>query len=171
MIRLSRSVAVWLAAILLVSAAHAQQAAPAPANPPSPAQLALARELIDLMGLSKLADPIMPAFGNQIRQRSVTRPELTKDLEQVLQSLGPELDQQKQLLLETAPRLYASAFTEAELKEIIAFYKTPAGQKYFQATPTILDEVDAETRRWAERVSEYVMTRVRAEMAKRGHQM
>jgi hypothetical protein len=168
MILPSRLLAVWLAAVLLTSAAHAQQ--PAPASP-SPAQLALARELTDLMGLSKIADPMMPAFANQIRQRTVTRPELINDLEQVLQSMGPEIEKQKQPLIEVPARLYANAFTEAELKDIIAFYKTPAGQKYFQTTPRILDEMDVETRRWGDHVSQYVMNRVRAEMAKRGHQM
>ena len=170
MIRLvCRSAAVCIAATLFVSAAQAQQSAPVAATP-SPGHLALARELTDLMGLSKLVDPILPAFGNQIRQRTITRPELSKDLEQVLAALNPEIDQQKKAIMEVPPRLYANAFTEAELKDIIAFFKTSAGQKYFQVTPRILDQLDAETRRWAERVSEFVTRRVRDELGKRGHQ-
>jgi uncharacterized protein len=178
---LSRCAAFSLAASLLLSGAQAQQAPPRPAQPQggapapaanlSPTHLALARELTTMMGLSRLVDPILPAFGQQLRQRTVTRPELTKDLDQVLEALKPELEQQRQVMLDTTVRLYANAFTEAELKDLVAYFKTPTGQKYFQVTPKVLDLIDVETRRWAERVSEYVMVRVRAEMGKRGHQM
>ena len=62
--------------------------------------------------------------------------------------------------------------TEAELKDIAAFYKSPAGMKYvadpawrarrYRARSGHLDQ---------QTVSEYVMTRARAEMSKRGHQL
>jgi hypothetical protein len=106
-----------------------------------------------------------------VRQRTVTRPELTKDLDQVLESLKPEIEQQKQLIVDATVRLYASSYTEAELKDLITFFKAPTGQKYLQATPRILDKLDFEIRRWADRLSAAVMDRVRTEMAKRGHQM
>jgi hypothetical protein len=101
----------------------------------------------------------------------VTRPELGKDLDQVLDGLKPELEAQKQTMVDAAARLYARAFTEAELKDLVAYYKTPTGQKYLQLAPRLLDELSVDTQRWTERVSEFVMTRVRAEMAKRGHQI
>jgi hypothetical protein len=182
MIRLlSPSAVGCVAAVLLATAAQGQQApagaAPpartaAPAAPaPSPAHLALARELITINGLSRLVDPFMPQFSAQVRRGAVTRPELTKDLDQVLESLKPEVDQQKQSMVETTARYYASTFTEAEIKDLIAFFKTPTGQKYLQLSPKILDGLAVEAQRWAERTSEQVMSRVRAEMAKRGHQM
>ena len=74
-------------------------------------------------------------------------------------------------MVDTTARYYASTFTEAELKDLIAFFKTPTGQKYLQLSPKILDGLAVEAQRWAERTSEQVMSRVRAEMAKRGHQM
>ena len=179
--RFSRSAVVCVAAAFLATGAQGQQATSAPpqarppvptaAPAPNPAHLALARELIEMTGLSRLVDPILPAFGAQIRQRAVTRPELTKDLDEVLDGLKPELEQQKQLMVDLTARLYASSFTEAELKNLVMFFKTPSGQKYLQLTPRILDQLDVETRRWGERVSEYVMVRVRAELGKRGHQM
>ena len=180
MIRLlSRSAAVCVA--LLATAAQGQQATPgaapparaaAPAAPaPSPTHVALARELITINGLSRLVDPFMPQFSAQVRRGAVTRPELTKDLDQVLESLKPEVDQQRQVMVETTARYYASTFTETEIKDLIAFFKTPTGQKYLQLSPKVLDGLAIEAQRWAERTSEQVMSRVRAEMAKRGHQM
>ena len=176
MIRLfSRSAVVCLAATLLVTAAVAQQTPPggtAPAAPqPSASHLAAARELATLSGVLRLYDAFLPQFGAQVRQNTVTRPELTKDLDQVLEALKPELEQQKQAIVDTTLRFYSSAFTEAELKELITFFKTPAGQKYLQNAPRLLDILAVETQRWTAKTSEYLMTRIRAEMGKRGHQM
>ena len=176
-----RSAAVYMAATLLATAAQAQQATPgaappartaAPATPaPSPAHLALARELININGLSRLVDPFLPQFSAQVRRGAVTRPELTKDLDQVLEGIKPEIERQKQAMVETTARYYANAFTESELKDLIAFFKTPTGQKYLQLSPKVLDGLSLEAQRWAERTSQQVMSRVRDEMAKRGHQM
>jgi len=185
MIRHVRPAVACLAATLLMSAAQAQQATPgaAPRNPappaaapaapsgPSASHLAAARELASLTGVSSLFDAFLPQFGAQIRQTMVTRPELTNDLNQVLEALKPELEQQKQPMVDLTARYYASVFTEAELKELIAMFKTPIGQKYLQSAPRILDALAIETQRWTSNVAEFLMTRVRAEMGKRGHQM
>jgi hypothetical protein len=176
---LSRPAMACLLAGALVVEAHAQQSPPAAGSAPTASQsasyteshLAAARELATITGITQLFDRMLPQFGAQIRQVAVTRPELTKDLDQVLESLNSELEQQKVQVTAATARVYASRFSEAELKEIVAFFKTPIGQKYTRLTPFILDDVSLETQRWAEQVSEYVMTRVRAEMGKRGHQM
>jgi len=171
MIRLfSRSAVAVVAAALLATAVQAQQPPAAPPQP-SPSHLAAARELATISGVLRLYDAFLPQFGAQLRQSAVTRPEITKDLDQVLESLKPELEQQKQEIVNTTLRYYASAFTEAELKDLIAFFKTPPGMKYLQNAPRLLDVLEVETQRWAAKTSESLMTRVRAEMSKRGHQL
>jgi uncharacterized protein len=174
MIRLAaRSAALSLAAVLLATAAPAQQAQQPPraaASVPE-SHLAAARELVGLTGITTIFDSFLPQFGAQIRQNLVTRPELTKDLDQVLEGLKPELEKQKQTMVDLTARYYATTFTEPELKELVAFFKAPAGRKYLQSTPTILDALAVETQRWTANVAEFVQTRVRAEMAKRGHQL
>ena len=177
----SRAFALCFLATLIVNAAQAQQAVPGSAPPAAqgpgtsssstPGHLALARELASLTGMLSMYDGFLPTFGEQIRRGAVIRPELTKDLNQVLDALKPELEQQKQLMVATTARLYASSFSEAELKDLVTYFKTPIGQKYLQLAPQIFDDLAVETERWTQRVSEYVMTRVRAEMGKRGHQM
>jgi hypothetical protein len=68
-------------------------------------------------------------------------------------------------------RLYAQRFSEQELKEAVAFYKTPTGKKLLEEEPKILDETYARLQQWATRLQSEVMTRVRAEMKKRGHNL
>lgn len=155
----------------------AKPAAPAPAAPaaqqPSytPNHLKLAREVTLSSGIARSFDSILPAFGQQIKQAAITRPDLTKDLDEVLTGLGPEMEMQKQLMIETAAKIYASRLTEAELTEIVAFFHSPSGKRYVETQPQVLDEIVQAMQTWTQGVSEYMMTRVRAEMGKRGHEL
>ncbi|BAU91011.1 hypothetical protein MPPM_2406 [Methylorubrum populi] len=177
---------------VLVPVAHAQQPAakppaaspkptakpgatppPAPAPEPdvSPSHLALAREVMLSSGIARSFDSIIPTMADQIRKNAVTRPDLAKDLDEVLKSLDPEMELQKQRLINIAARIYAKRLTEAELKDIVAFFRSPAGKRYVETQPQILDDMVGAMQDWTQEVSEYVMVRTRAEMGKRGHQL
>lgn len=166
-----------LAISLLAGPTLAQQPAPAPATPaPAQAQfsashLALAREVAIGSGLTRSFDSILPTFSEQIKQQAVTRPELTKDLDATLTSLEPEMELQKQQMINTTARVFAGRMSEAELRDVSTFFKSPAGQKYVQTQPLVLDELVREMQTWTQNVAEYLMVRVRAEMSKRGHQL
>jgi hypothetical protein len=170
--------AVTLLALALPAGAALAQTPPKPAAPaaasaaqPSASHLAVAREIVAATGMARSIDPIIPALGDQMKQAMVTRPEVTKDLDEVLNSLKPELEQQRQLMLTVAARIYAANMTEAELKDTLAFFKSPAGMRYVATQPAVLDELVREMQRWSQLVAEYMMVRVRAEMGKRGHSM
>ena len=148
---------------------------PAAATPAAPAlsanHLALAREVMLSSGIARSFDSIIPAFADQIRKQAVTRPEITKDLDAVLVGLQPEMELQKQRMVDIAARTYAAKFSEAELKDIATFFRSASGKRYVEAQPQLLDEMVQEMQDWTQEVSEYVMVRVRAEMSKRGQQM
>ena len=156
-----------LAALLALTLALA----PAQAQEPSASHLAAARELVDLTGVLSPINDLVPAFTDQIRKQNITRPELTKDLEEVLKALQPEMQLQRQQVTNIVSRTYAKWLTEPELKEINAFYRTPAGAKYAKAQPDLVDAVVNDVQVWTQQASEYLLVRVRAEMAKRGHQL
>ncbi|GEP00913.1 DUF2059 domain-containing protein [Methylobacterium haplocladii] len=175
-------------AILLPLGALAQQPAKPPAAKPtapaapqtpaantqaqvSPSHLALAREVMFNSGIARSFDSIIPALAEQIKKNTVTRPELGKDLDEVIKSLQPEMDLQKQRMIDVAGRIYAGRLNEAELKEIVAFFRSPAGKRYVETQPQVLDELVGAMQDWTQEVSEYMMIRVRAEMGKRGHQL
>ena len=149
--------------------------APPPAASPdpdvTPSHLALAREVMLSSGIARSFDSIIPTMAEQIRKNAVTRPDLAKDLDEVLKSLDPEMALQKQRLIDTAARIYAKRLTEAELKDIVAFFRSPAGKRYVETQPQMLDEMVGAMQDWTQEVSEYVMVRTRAEMGKRGHQL
>ena len=133
--------------------------------------LAAARDVAILSGMTRSFDAVLPQFGEQIRKQAVARPEIAKDLTDVLSKLQPELELQKQVMINNAARILAQNLKEQELKDIAAFFKSAAGQRYVQSQPQVLDEIVRTMQGWTENVSEYVMVRVRAEMNKRGHAM
>ena len=160
-----------LAPMVGLGGALAQPAAQPPAAQPSPAQIAAAREVAISSGMTRSFDAILPQFGEQIRKQAVSRPEIVKDLDDVLAKLQPELELQKQVMINNSARILAQNLTEAELKEVANFFKSAAGKRYVQTQPKVLDEIVRTMQTWTESVSEYVMVRVRAEMNKRGHAM
>ncbi|MCE4223259.1 DUF2059 domain-containing protein [Methylobacterium sp. C25] len=176
--------AALVGATLLAPAALAEQPAtkpPAakPAAPPAaqnqPAasdnHIALAREVMFNSGIARSFDSIIPALAEQIKKNSVTRPELSKDLDEVIKGLQPEMELQKQRMINVAAQIYARRLSEPELQDIVTFFRSPSGKRYVETQPQVLDELVGAMQDWTQEVSEYMMIRVRAEMGKRGHQL
>jgi len=143
--------AVALSGALVLGAAQAEaQGTPPPAAPPGDASLAArleaAKELSALMTkdtaaqvVTQMADQAWPAVekellakNSQIDAASIAG--LRKEFERV--QLEFLLD-----LMKEAPPLYARYFTEQELRDLIAFYRTPLGAKTLQVMPQISGEV------------------------------
>jgi uncharacterized protein len=89
----------------------------------------------------------------------------------VIAQLRGEYQQRTNEMTNEVVKLYAQRFTEQELKEVIAFYKSPTGKKLLVEEPKLLDETYARLQQWATRLQDEVMTRVRVEMKKRGHNL
>jgi len=156
-----------LLALALVAAAGAAQA-----QQPSPAALASARELMELKGVKSLVEPVVVGVIEQTKGTILqTNPGLTKDLDEVSAQLRNEYQPRVAEMTNEIVQLYAQRFSEQELKEAIAFYKSAAGKKMLAEEPRILDATYARLQQWAIRFQDEVMTRVRAEMKKRGHNL
>jgi hypothetical protein len=151
-------------ALVAAAAAQAQQ--------PSPAALASARELMELKGVKSLVEPVVVGVIQQTTGTILqTNPGLTKDLGEVSAQLRNEYQPRVAEMTNEIVQLYAQRFNEQELKEVIAFYKSAAGRKMLAEEPRILDATYARLQQWAIRFQDEVMTRVRAEMKKRGHNL
>ena len=73
--------------------------------------------------------------------------------------------------MDEAAKQYASRFSDAELKELVTFFKAPLGQKMLVQEPQVLDSTFGFVQQWGPRVAEEVMNRFRAEMKKKGHNL
>lgn len=181
---MNRFATTCLALVLSAAPALAQQAVPAtpapaapPAAAPAPVQLtaghlAAAKDVIQLSGLSRSFEFVVPQFMDQLRQTfATTRPEIMTELTTTLAQLRPEFEAQKNDLLTAASRIFASRMTEAELKEVATFFRSPAGQRYVAAQPQVMDDLFQEMQSWSRRLSDLMMTRTRAEMKKKNIDM
>jgi uncharacterized protein len=139
---------------------------------PTPAALKLAQEIIELKGTAVIVDPLVAGLIERIKYMHLqTNPMLSKPLEEVAAQLRKEFAKVTQELLQEMASLYASRFTEAELKQIAAFYKSPAGQKVIKEEPQILEVTMQQLKAWHDRFGEQLMARFRVEMKKRGHEL
>ena len=162
----SRLAAASVALFLLASPVFAQQQAQ-----PSPSHMAVAREVAISSGMTRSFDVMTEPLLSQLKQMNVTRPEIRTDLDQVVNLIRPEVEQKKQIMVDNAARAFATKLSEPELKEIAAFYKSPAGVKYVNMQPGILDDIVSDMSLWSQQLSEFIIARAREEMGKRGHQL
>ena len=158
--------------------APASPLTPAPSMPalpvtpaePSPAAMALARDIIVASGISRSLDVIVPQFLDQIGTTlTQTRPDLIRDLNDVMEKIKPEFDKQTQDLVTSAARLYAQRLTEKQLKDTSDFFKSPSGVAYVASQPQVMNELFPQMQAFSQRLSTDMMTRVRTEMKARGH--
>lgn len=155
--------------------AFAGMVAPAVAQqPPAPSAsaIAIAKELIALKGAAQMFNPIPAGVIMQVRNQLVqTNTNVAKDIDEVALKLAGELNPRVSEILDNAAKLYATQFSEQELKDVLAFYKTPAGQKVISQEPRVLDASVRFADEWAQKLSQEVMDKMRTEMKKRGHDL
>ena len=181
--RTARQAAVLLAAagfFLLVPVAQAQQTPPASKAPaavapagtaePTPSHLAAARELVVVSGMSRSFDAAIPQLMKQLSVTyTQTHPELAPDLGIVLKQLQPEFAKDTDEMVDKAAHIFARLLTEQEIKAAVAFFTSPAGKKYVQTQPYFFDDVVNAMQDWHQRISAQLISRVRAELKKKGH--
>jgi hypothetical protein len=112
--------------LALAAAAGAQEAAPLSSHEQA------AHDLIRLLGGAKLAESGAEAMMGIVRQN----PELAP-YEDVFRAWYKKVFAAGDLESEVA-KLYVDAFSESELRELEAFYKTPIGQKALATLPELM---------------------------------
>jgi len=146
---------------------------PAYAQPkPSPAALATAHQLMKITGATTLFKPLIPGVIEQAKLLFLQQdPDLASDLNAVAAKLRAEYAPRQSELTNHVAGLYAQRFTEAELKQLPAFYQSPIGKKYLAQQPVIVDSSMKYAQNWANKLSDQVIAKMREEMKKRGHPM
>ena len=144
----------------------------ASAEEPAPSALALAKELIVLKGSTQLWDAVVPGVIEQAKGVFMqTNPALGRELNDVAAQLRAEYAPRASQLVDQVAQLYAKTFTEQELKDALAFFKSPLGRKIVSEEPKVLDDGFRRIQEWTNKFSEEVMGRMRAEMKKKGYDL
>lgn len=157
-----RPVAVVLALVSFTGIAGAQQ--------PSPGAVQTAKEIIKVTGATALFTPLIPGVVEQAKNLFLQQnPGLAKDLNEITVQMRADLAPRFDELTAEVARLYAIHFTEAELKDLLAFYKSPVGMKLISEQPKIGEEGLRFAQNWANQLSDQVIAKMRDELKKRGH--
>jgi uncharacterized protein len=163
-----RSFSRWAMAVALCCLA----AVSAQAQTPTAGAVAAARELLAIKGGTAMFDPVIPGVVESTKNSLLpTNPNLSRDLNEISLQLRKEYESKKAELVYEVAIIYAQHFTEQELKELIAFYKTPLGQKMLKEEPVAVDASLKRAQDWSIAFSEVVLGRFRTEMKKRGHEL
>lgn len=120
------------------------------AQQPSESHLAAARKAIVATKATEAFDNILLESAQRIKDQLIgTSPDQVEKINAVVDEEAIALAVRRGDLEAEAARLFANAFTEAELIEITAFYNSPTGQKYLASTPILARELGKAARVWA----------------------
>lgn len=163
--RIPRLFAVF-ALVLAPSLAAAQPSAATPPSRPAGAEavpdveLQLGLELVDAINLRETA---ILAVRVAMDQQLEAQPELTP-FRDVLEGWAADLFRTPEAAQEFA-RMYAAAFTEAELRGLLAFYRSPLGQRMVAEQPGLMVGGEEIGQRMAEANMDDLMERLEKAMA------
>ena len=142
---------------------------PAAAQQASPNAILLAREIITAKGASKLYEPVISEVVDRAKGVLLqTNPMLSRDLNEVAEKMKSEFAPRVAEILNEVAKMYASRFTEAELKDVLAFYKSPVGQKMQAQEPKAINTSLQYMRDWSQKFGDDVFAKFHDEMKKRG---
>lgn len=165
-------------ALVFAIPAQAQLLNQPPAQAPTPqpdipqSHLLAARDVLMLTGVSDSFESIYGEFQKSVRQMVLTtRPELQKDTDEVIAALKVDAEKKREDIIASAAFIFAKYMSEADLKEVANFFRSPVGQRYSAARPKALDEIFALLQPWSVNTSNFLFDRFSEEMRKRGHQL
>lgn len=162
----ARPVAIAITVVVASAAAHAAE------QQPSAASMAIAKKLIAVTGATTVFNPLIAGVVEQAKNTYLEQnPNLSKDLNEIAGNMRKELQPRFSELTNEVAKLYATHFTERELKEIFAFYTSSAGKKLLTQQPIVINSSMKFAQNWANKLSEHVMTKMRDELEKKGDKL
>ncbi|MFO1058357.1 MAG: DUF2059 domain-containing protein [Dongiaceae bacterium] len=145
-------------------------AAPAEAASADAQSLADARALIQALHIGGVRDQIvngtLRASYQRMMQANKGKDAAVKSFAE--QSVLPVLRARQNDITEQQARLLAQHFTGDELRQLVAFYKSPLGAKLVANFPVVLGEMQQYANQWANAVLNEAQPKLAAEAKKRG---
>lgn len=138
-------------------------------KPPSAAALGYAKEILAAKNVVTIYQGAVPGLVQRTKDVLLqSNLNYQKDLNEVAVIVAKELAGREKEIGEEMARIYATSFTEQELKELAAFYKSPLGAKVIAQEPAAFNQARQYMDKWAQKFAEEVNGKFRAEMKKRG---
>jgi len=152
--------------------AQAPAAKAPPAKPPSAAAIGYAKEILVSKNVAVIYQGAVPGLVQRTKEVLLqANLNYQKDLDEVAIQVARDFAGREKEIGEEMARIYATAFTEQELKDLAAFYKSPLGIKVIEQEPVAFNASRQYMDQWAQKFSEELNGRFRSEMKKRGKEI
>jgi uncharacterized protein len=174
------SAAIFALAASGVALAQAQQKAPAPAptqqkavlppvNSVSPGAIATAKEILQLKNAAAVYQgAVVSTIQNVSHSLLQSNLNFQKDIEEISLKLARDLSGKESEIGHGMAVIYATNFSEQELKDLLAFYKSPLGKKSLEQEPKSIEASLNYMRNWGEDLAMEINELFRIELKKRG---
>lgn len=123
------------------------------------AKLAAVRELLVMNKSDQLSDQMTNSLVQSFASASPSVPSKTWN------EISTILEKDKDTIDETLIPVYTKNFSLQELRDLIAFYKSPTGQRFRQIMPKVARDTQRLTTEWGQRRAK----RIEALLKERGH--
>lgn len=168
-----------LGALFLALSLGGAAAQPAPSasvapviQTPSASAMQVARDLVQANGEASAFNGVLQNLVDGAALGFLqTNPDLAPQLRDTAVALRPEFEKRQSEIVDILATAYAQHFTEDELKQALAFYKSAVGQKLVTDRPAIVQQAVQNIQQWGARVNAEAMERIRAEMKKKGYDL
>jgi len=116
----------------------------------TPEHLKIAKEAVEASKSTVSLDRILPQLAERAKHDLISkRPDEADQISSIVDDVALSLAPRRGDLEEEVARAYARIFTEDELKQIAAFYKSDAGKKLIEQTPVVARAIDQAARVWS----------------------
>jgi len=142
----------------------------AAAQAPSPEALAAARSLVAAMKLPEQYKAMLPTILLGIKPALVQdRPEIERDYEAMAATVSDAYTPFYNAMIDGVATLYANAFTISELRQIEAFYRSEAGQKFLEKAPALVQQREIIVQEVSRKAADELKARLTDSLRQKGH--
>jgi hypothetical protein len=139
---------------------------------PSPEAMMAARALVTTMKLDARYDAMLPTILFGIKPALIQdRPEIERDYDAMAASTVDVYAPYRKAMLDSVAALYAATFSVDELRQIEAFYRTPAGQKLLEKAPGIVQQSEDLVQDIGRKAADELKARLTDALRQKGHRL
>lgn len=113
-----------------------------------------AKQLLEVTGVVKVSIQMMNTMFDYYKKNFPAAPD------DFWETLSKEIKPEE--MLDLIIPLYTKYYTDEELKQLLAFYKTPVGKKVIETLPLLTQESVAIGQEWGKRIGEKVVLKLKA---------
>lgn len=130
-----------------------------------PERMALAMKLVELSGTTRIFDTVLPDLAEESKNNFIrANPQMQLGIIAVVDRVALTLVSRRPELNQYLAKVWASAFTDEEMQDIVDFYSTEVGKKFSIALPQMLAVQTAAAQEWGKSVAAELNLKVQEEL-------